>query len=482
MPSQQQLIALLLFWLAEIAVLATADTTTSSSWLRRRQQQQQQQQQQENTTASTPTLDASAYHDNHGDSDTFTIIFISDLENKYRGHDIDRSKYVIQYIRDIKEKQLMYDGNYSHIPITKPRLVIHGGDVSHMWSCDNFEWFLLGGCRDPRDEYQDIWNQLYEADIPMISTFGNHDWQAVRGTGNPWGQDISDHDQPRTEETDYINFWSAEFVRQSYEKSAALTQKLQYQEILPTGIFGQSMFRATFAGLQIVNLGSAFNWQSYDDYGVYSADDQFQRLSESLDRSMKTIFFSHYPLNKRGPLEQQSPSLSTATSLIREFGTGVHHFSGHNHVENIVRYTEKEPHFNDYVAPYPHTWNGKEPGFYALLVSKEKGLLQVKTIDIPGLEAGTKCIPWTYLNTRHHFYGFTPEKDGIPEGSPTTTTATGASSNSDSTFRSIDMDDKRLMELFEDWSDVSLCCNRCKSGRIEWSANVGWFVCGEGAE
>ena len=45
----------------------------------------------------------------------------------------------------------------------------------------------------------------------------------------------------------------------------------------------------------------------------------------------------------------------------------------------------------DYVAPYPHPWGSYTPGFYAVLVSATDGVLQVKQIDIPGLDDGTPC-------------------------------------------------------------------------------------------
>ena len=163
------------------------------------------------------------HRDNDNIEDPFTIIFISDdLETKYRGHGIGRSQFVVNYVRDLKYSDLHFDGDYSQYKIN-PRLVIHGGDLSHMWACGNFEWFFIGGCRNDEDEFKDVWDRLYEADIPMISAFGNHDWNARTGTGNPWG-DGPEGDLPRDDEADYINQWSQRFTRPSYEKSAKLTR------------------------------------------------------------------------------------------------------------------------------------------------------------------------------------------------------------------------------------------------------------------
>ena len=57
-------------------------------------------------------------------------------------------------------------------------------------------------------------------------------------------------------------------------------------------------------------------------------------------------------------LQDQTPTIYTANSVIWEFGSGVQHFSGHYHVELVFEYNDAEPNFNDYVAPYSHTWDG----------------------------------------------------------------------------------------------------------------------------
>jgi Calcineurin-like phosphoesterase len=410
-----------------------------------------------------------------GDGTPFTIIFISDLETKYRGHDIPRSQYVINYVRDLKHDNLVFDAPYSQ-HVIDPKLVIHGGDISHMWSCDFFEWFILGGCRNPQDEYRDVWNRLYEAGIPMISAFGNHDWRVRNGTGNPWG---SGADEPRDEETDYINTWSNEFTKLSYEKSVKVTEgKLQYEEILPTGDIGQSVYQATFGGIQIVNFNSAFNWQSYDrtkNGMVYSADDQFARLSRRLDRSLKTIFFNHHPLNKGGAIGEQTPSVDAMISLIREFGEGVAHFSGHYHVNLVYKYDAAQPTFNDYVAPYPHTWNGDEPGLLAVLVSPTQGVLQVKKLDIPGLNSGEKCLPINYLHWRNHFFGFWPETSDWFDWITLASEGKGNHSH----LENSNNQNSNARGFPNSISDVTRCCSSCKAGMQSWSASQCSFVCGE---
>ena len=40
--------------------------------------------------------------------DTFTILFFSDLETNYRGHDIDRSRYILHYLDTLNERNLTF--------------------------------------------------------------------------------------------------------------------------------------------------------------------------------------------------------------------------------------------------------------------------------------------------------------------------------------------------------------------------------------
>lgn len=391
-----------------------------------------------NTTSETGgQANSTVSAEGGGESDPFVIIFVSDLETKFRGHDIDRSRYVVRYIRDLQEEQLFFDGNYSNYQI-KPDLVIHGGDIGRHWACDTPRFLFIGGCRTPQDEIIDIWEQLYEANIPMISTFGNHDWKPTAGTGNPLWEGATTRE--RDSEVDRINRQSPEFVTLTYERSAQIDPSFEYNEIPPTGAIGQSMYKATFRDFQLASFNAAYNWESYDDHGIYTADDQFRRLSNALDREKKTIFFSHFPLSSRR-LNEQTPTANEAKALIREFGNGTHHFAGHYHAALIEEYNEALPHFNDYIAPYPHHWGGREPGFLAILASKEEGVLQVKTINIPGIADGEVCLPVNYLNVRNRIYGYTP--------------------------------------FFEtNFEDISLGCDRCKAGRHIWCPSKWRYICG----
>lgn len=367
------------------------------------------------------------------------------MENKWRGHNLDRSRFVVQYIRDVKEQNFYFDGNYSQYMID-PQLVINNGDVSHFWNCHNPNYlYIFGGCRTPEDEFLDIWGQLYEANIPLISAYGNHDWRPRIGTGNPYRGTPS---KPRDDEADNINRWSSIFVQQTYERSRELGVGLEFEAVPPTGAIGQSMYRSTFRGLQIASFNAAYNWQSYDDNGVYDADEQFARLSDTLNRTQHTLFFSHFPLSATR-LQGQTPTSEQAQRLIQEFPNGSHHFSGHYHAALVQDYEG----FNDYVVPYPHSWGSQEPGYLAVLVSPQDGILQVKPMTIPGLERGAACIPVNALNIRNQL---TPASFLRPRQTK-----------------------HARLDRMVGYRGLENGCDRCKAGQQHWSAaSLGW-VCGE---
>ena len=441
------------------------NTTTNYSNISAEWEYRIQNETENNATISSPKTESygntssstqSKQEEEEEDAQPFTIIFVSDLETKFRGHTIDRSRYVVNYIASLQEQNLYFDGPYQDQPID-PQLVIHGGDISHFWSCFEFQVLHVGRCRTPADEFRDVWDRLYKNGngngdpIPMISSFGNHDWYPSPETGNQWSTRL----RQRTNIADTINRQSSEFVKETYLRTAEIIRnqedgnnKFEFEEVKPTGEFGQSMYRANFRGLQIASFNAAFNWESYDDRGVYSAEDQLERFSSVLDRSKKTLFFSHWPLSKRR-LRTQKPSLKEVTTLIGEFEDGSHHFSGHYHAEMVEEYprtntdgtTSSSGTFRDYVAAYPHAWAGRDPAFLAILASKKDGILQVKSIPIPGLDDGEVCLPVNYLTLRNNLYMF----DGMAHQT--------------------------------NFENVPNGCDKCKTGRYTFSL-FGGFTCG----
>mmetsp|Transcript_51648 Transcript_51648/g.77072 ORF Transcript_51648/g.77072 Transcript_51648/m.77072 type:complete len:370 (-) Transcript_51648:127-1236(-) len=308
----------------------------------------------------------------------------------------------MKFLRDLAVRNYKWDAPYATSPIGTPELVLHGGDLSHTWGCENHD-----GCRNVGDEMNEVWDILYDARIPMVSSFGNHDWATAIGTGN---EDMWNSANPREARDEWIeanlvsfrtydqnNRVTMDFVDASYVKSHRVAgSNLVYEPFRPKGtpgqtVYGQSMYKITFRGIQIASFNCAANWESYDDRGVYSAEDQLSRLSSSLDKNKPTIFFSHYPIDQVSDGTVQDKM----KDLIWSFPDGSHHFSGHTHVQTKRTYydTSSNPpkSFSDFTAPYPHEWRGRDPGVYAVLASPTQGILQVKTINIPGLSTGDAC-------------------------------------------------------------------------------------------
>ncbi|CAB9501066.1 Intercellular signal essential for a variety of patterning events during development (By similarity) [Seminavis robusta] len=413
------------------------------------------------TETGTPTELYTTAPTQEEDDAFYTIIVLSDVENNWRGHNIARSRYIVQYIRDLSKLDLYFEGDFSDHKID-PQLVINTGDISHFWSCHNpnYLYSFTGNpaCRSPHEEFRDIWGQLYKAGIPMISSYGNHDWRPRIGTGNPYRGTPR---RPRDPEADNINLWSSEFVQMSYELAAAWGD-LTFKQIPPVGDIGQSMYTSNFRGLQIASFNSAPNWQSYDDRGIYSADEQFRRLSETLNRTQPTLFFSHFPLSSNR-LGNQTPSAETVVKFIQQFPAGTHHFAGHYHAASIERYNG----FNSYIVPYPHTWVGREPGYLALLVSKLKNkVVQVQAMTIPGLQDGTLCYLPGGVNFAMNIRYYMSPQSGIlwrPWGEHFGNLFGGARSDNDAEASNEEEDG----------------CDRCKAGKQYWSpSRLGW-ICGD---
>ena len=159
------------------------------------------------------------------------------------------------------------------------------------------------------------------------------------------------------------------------------------------------MYVSNFRGLQIGHLGCASNWESYNanDNTVFPSDSQFDQFSAALDRNAKSMFFSHYPV--KFLRERDTADMEKLKSLIWQF-PGAQHFSGHVHtaVEDVYTDGTGANTFTNFIATHPNFWNGAKPGAYANLASAMDGVLQVKTINIPGWEDGKQCGVGTTSN------------------------------------------------------------------------------------
>lgn len=391
-------------------------------------------------------------------SDAFTVIFVSDMETDYRGHTTGFSHAVVNYIKTLKDQNIFYDGAYANVKVATD-LVIHGGDIS---DGKNGAWSKQGsGASDYL--YYHVWQQLYDAGIPLISGLGNHDF-------NPGEYSQTAHAQ------------AMKFVGDSLQKTQDLVGSSNFAyTVFNSKEGGPALYKAEYRGVQIGHM----NYQ-----GLYKDGDgsQFQTFDNALDRSKKTIFFSHFPLRAR-EYEQSS----TVENLISQFSNSAH-FSGHVHHKSEYNYGG----FTDYTAAYPHPWeessgNGKyaDPGFYAALVSPTSGVLQVKniqfnyqavtqcwsdnTVCVPGISCGNCCH--SARNAVGTKCGGAKYEDGTLCGLGTTC---DNCKNEQTYWWS-----KAMTACGEEpkWEDGTLCgdgttCNACKNRATYWWSKV-MTACGE---
>ena len=66
---------------------------------------------------------------------------------------VERSTYIANYIKGLRSQRLYPFGEDFADVLLDPKLVIHGGDISHMWSCS------VLGCRSTDLELE-IYNTL----------------------------------------------------------------------------------------------------------------------------------------------------------------------------------------------------------------------------------------------------------------------------------------------------------------------------------
>ena len=310
-------------------------------------------------------------------SDAFTILFISDMETEWRRHNIDWCNKVVGFIRNLASMGLTYDGSYASYRIA-PDFVVHGGDISDGTSGT---WKQQGSNAESY-LYSNVWQQLYDAGIPLISAVGNHDVD------------------PGFSST--VNNQANQFSTDSYSKTQQLLgSAFSYISIPPVSNAGAPKFISVYRGVQIANLNYHAFWQD-------SQGQQLNKLSNSLDPTKKTIFISHFPLS-------WTPNSGTVKQLVWRFPNSAF-FSGHIHIRSVNGpYTSSggsTQSFYDYTAAYPHPWENPpgsgnwidDSGFYAALVSPTAGVLQVKHIhydyqQLTGcLPDGTSCAVGTTCN------------------------------------------------------------------------------------
>jgi len=348
-----------------------------------------------------------------GDDTPFTIIMFSDLEANYRGHSIAHSYRTVKALKEIGRKNLHYDGKYSSIKVD-PELYLFGGDINRDEWAAGFDpkrnlLHTNNGYREVDWEFEDIWNQLYDAGYPTLGVFGNHDW-------------YSPPKAPMNRIQIKNNEKSVLFNRKQMEKAAKLG--VTYKTIRPNGNSGPEYYVAEFKGVQIALFGESPMTPSYDvqngndhavpwiqgtDLGnigsptvktVYSnfctagasgrcesgaivgpyqgkfivkPSDQLERAIKEVDKTKPLVVLQHVPIMDHGAstakggtndYEHLKEPLATQAKfgeLFKDYDSNeVAVFTGHTHLELRIGHTIGGTNVTDYTVGYPwHShWDG----------------------------------------------------------------------------------------------------------------------------
>ncbi|MCP4434164.1 MAG: hypothetical protein GY812_01515 [Actinomycetia bacterium] len=317
----------------------------------------------------------------------FTIVFIGDSEPRMRGNtNAELSAYVQNLLsyKTTTERYFDADGGIHRID---PELVILGGDISE----DR-------GTSIAND--LPIWQPLYNAGVPFIAGFGNHDWDPDSWGDGP-GYSLAGH---------LSNENTRALVAETQRRSAATTPQFTYQQFGPTSAHGPDTYLSAYRGVGIASFNTYLYHPSYfypegwpascnpllggaGCQRYVSAESQIQALEDALDPdpSRPMLFVQHYPLttgsgwwNDYGvsgaTVSQQKDRLLGLMDRFDEVAL----LAGHNHSSGHYTHNVGGRELNEYVAPYFGGGNGEDltrgGGFVALLVSSTRGIIEVKTI------------------------------------------------------------------------------------------------------
>jgi len=289
--------------------------------------------------------------------DSFTVIFVSDMESGYRGWKESDCREKVRTIAGLKSAGKKFPSGHPIIP----ELVINGGDNYDDVQEDK------GSRTQDKVGARSIWDEL-DNKIPMITTNGNHD-------GNI----------PETRN----------FVRDRFRYANGFAGFTSQE------LNGGEGYKAEFKGVQIATFLHTDNTHGQPTRAALTA------METLTDKAKPTLFVNHYPLADGGDLERMIFDHSKATAL-----------SGHAHKykrtphATTMALTES---FVEHTAPYPHEWHSmsfgapRSPGhelwkketctaadetcpdegqranqFLALRVSPTRGVVEVTKLDAGG--------------------------------------------------------------------------------------------------
>jgi hypothetical protein len=261
--------------------------------------------------------------------------------------------------------------------------------------------FSLGDCDADRNDHTDItkiFNQVTNAGIPLITLFGNHDWDPEE-----WG----DGSYGFTSTGNSINEATVSLVKKFVTESSGLTNGVSNVQYFTTssGNVQPSPFTFRYKGVQFY-MGETYWFQCpYSGYYLklitetkptFYAPDGIITSAENYITSnslgnVPSVWMEHYPISceDRWWMNQDAKGNAPYTSsLTTNYNTATLkrnaykemirmtknpvHFSGHMHRQYVTNYTD----FNDYTCSY-----GGKGGAYIVLLRSSEGFKEAKNVS-----------------------------------------------------------------------------------------------------
>ena len=317
--------------------------------------------------------------------DAFTVIFIGDPEARMRGNTAaELGEYVERLLTLGDTRRAWFELGDGRTHEIDPALVIIGGDIS----------------KDRQTSIEldmPIWEPFFAAGVPVLAGFGNHDWEPESWGENP-SYSLAGH---RSNES------TTAFTRETYRRSAAIAPDLAYREVGPTADHGPVTFHATYRGVDIVNFNTFLYQPSYEypagwpitcnPFGggagcqtFVSAVPQIEAMESLLAEgaSRPAIFVQHYPLSTSDGWWDDYGTTDTTLAMRKQrlldmiAGRDEAVFlAGHNHRSSQRAWPVGDRVVAEHVAPY----FGNRGGVLAVLASPSRGILEVRTLELPAV-------------------------------------------------------------------------------------------------
>ena len=308
----------------------------------------------------------------------FTVIISGDSEIGMRSNDSNKTKAYVKKAIDIHKYSTYSYSTYNYIT-PKTELFIMAGDMDQD----------RGG---QLSDFDNVFKQVTDAGIPMITIYGNHDWEPDYWGDDSKGYTLTGHSSNRR---------TLNVVDTCIERSKPLG--ISDVHVFTSQRSGQvNPFTFKFRNVRFY-MGQNYWFQPPYSSGILSAtfyapDDE---IINPLENYIKTtwkddaaVWIQHYPFNcadkwwvhqndagksqdsNKGAWQTASAKREKLKELIRMTKNPIF-FAGHNHTEATHTHSHINGNFKEYITGYFPT--GKA---FMVLMKEGVGVMEVKSIQL----------------------------------------------------------------------------------------------------